>query len=309
MTIIFLVTVSTFSRSRQQPPPREDPQKILVDASKSGGVWWAPQVEPFDPNSPHQGKSLADYFRSLGNNVTELPKNAPPINLTLLSHYDLVIAIASYSHYSAVETAAYKKYVSNGGSLLLLTDFLGVDRCNLSLAFELNFRGPSQGENVVDRFENHPITNGVSNLTYIVGSGLLDYPSEAHIIGWLSDDTFIDLNDNDIKDSNEPSGAPVLGFLDYGRGTIMFFGDVNCIEHVEQPFTDNYIEWLLSQSNYSKTTTETTITTITETTTIQSITSSTSHQITPGFTILNIVSLLLFIIFNVQYSKKNNNKN
>jgi len=48
-------------------------KKILVDASDDGGVWWYPQAGTFDSNLPHQGKALADYIRSLGCTVTELP--------------------------------------------------------------------------------------------------------------------------------------------------------------------------------------------------------------------------------------------
>ena len=38
--------------------------RILVDASRDGGVWWFPQWEQqggFDFTLPHQGKELADY--------------------------------------------------------------------------------------------------------------------------------------------------------------------------------------------------------------------------------------------------------
>lgn len=218
-------------------------RKILVDATKGGGGWWFPQTAPFNPYMPHQGKALADYLRSLGHSVTELPRGEITIDLDLLSQYDIVIAVASGA-YSSDESNAYLSYVSLGGTLLLLTDHHG-EFNNLTFSFGLDFRGLSLGSNVVNRFMEHPITSGVTTLTYGVGSGLISYPPDADIIGWLSDDTFIDLNYNGAWDSGEPFGAPVLGCMSYDDGKVMFFGDVNgAIEAVEQPFTDNYINWL-----------------------------------------------------------------
>jgi len=217
---------------------------ILVDATRDGGTWWYPQEDPFNPGSPHQGKDLADYLKSLGYLVTELSEGTT-IDLDLLNQYDIVIAIGAAGDYSEDEINAYKSYASCGGALLLLTDHHG-ERCNLLPSFGLDFRGNSVGNNDVDTFATHPITSGVSTLTYGVGSGLISYCSDANIIGWLSEDTFIDLNDNDFQDPGEPSGAPVLGYMYHGAGKIVFFGDVNgAIEAVEQPFTDNYLNWLL----------------------------------------------------------------
>ena len=81
----------------------------------------------------------------------------------------------------------------------MLTDHHG-ERSNLYESFGFSFKGVSKrGGSVVNQFVEHPLTNGITTLTYIAGSGLIAYPSEATIIGWLSADTFIDLNDNNFK--------------------------------------------------------------------------------------------------------------
>jgi hypothetical protein len=46
--------------------PAAAQMRVLVDASVDGGGWWSPQTANFDPDLPHQGKALADYFRSQG---------------------------------------------------------------------------------------------------------------------------------------------------------------------------------------------------------------------------------------------------
>ncbi|MBN2002350.1 MAG: hypothetical protein JXA21_03240 [Anaerolineae bacterium] len=35
-------------------------------------VWWFLQIPPFDPDAPHQGQALAEYLRSLPEQVTML---------------------------------------------------------------------------------------------------------------------------------------------------------------------------------------------------------------------------------------------
>jgi hypothetical protein len=220
--------------------------KILIDASKDGGVWWYPQAGPFNSSEPHQGKVLADYFRSLGHEVDELGKDVTFFDFDLLNQYDIVFAIAAYGNYLTSELDAYVKYVSNGGILFIISDHHG-ESCNLPESFGLEFKGTNVGENAVTEFADHSITNGVTNIQYFAGSGLVSYPKEANIIGWLSNDTFIDLNGNNLPEEGEPFGAAVLGYLDFNDGVILFLGDTNGLEGVSQPFTDNYLSWLLQQ--------------------------------------------------------------
>jgi hypothetical protein len=85
--------------------------RILVDSSRDGGLWWAPQpFSPgvFDPDLEHQGKALADYLKSLGMEVDELPRPTP-ITDELLNDYHLVVrpGAFTYSGYSEDEIAAY----------------------------------------------------------------------------------------------------------------------------------------------------------------------------------------------------------
>jgi len=67
------------------------PRKILVDATKDGGIWWFPQDGLFEETEPHQGERLADYMRSRGNIVMELGRDAL-ITSELLGEYAAVFA-------------------------------------------------------------------------------------------------------------------------------------------------------------------------------------------------------------------------
>jgi len=224
--------------------------RILVDSSRDGGLWWFPQSEGFDPYVPHQGWELADYLRGRGYVVDELPRPSV-INVDLLASYDLVIRAnecCGAAIYLDSEIAAYQEYVAEGGLLLLLSDSQAAGENDfLGGAFGLVFEGHSYGENRISQFAAHPIAEGVSSVVYGEGSGVREdsLPSSAEIIGWLSDETWLDMNGNGSLDPGEPSGSAALGVMTVGSGRIAFIGDVNGIEVVPQPFTSNLFDWLL----------------------------------------------------------------
>jgi hypothetical protein len=178
--------------------------------------------------------------------VTELPRPST-IDSALLASYPLVIRAGQFGTYTPSELAAYQRYVSLGGRLILLTEFHRPEESDmLALTFGLVFRGVSSGENVIHRYTAHPITKGLSDIPYLVGSGLFGTPPSATILGYLSESTFIDLNGNRVQDPGEPSCAPVMGVMRFGKGEIFFMGDTNTMEAVPQPLVDNLLQFVRS---------------------------------------------------------------
>ena len=210
---------------------------ILVDASRDGGVWWFGQPE-------YQGKPLAKYLKSQGHIVTEL-SNSTGITYSMLKQYDIVIRANEYTAYSGSEIEAYHQFVEDGGGLLLLGGCVRPgERDSLALSFGIRFEGITRGENRIDVFREHPITRGVSSLVYGVGSGITGIPRSAELLGFVSENTYLDLNNNGTKDTGEPTGIPVLGMSTLGNGKIVFCGDTNTWLWVPQPLVDNTIDWL-----------------------------------------------------------------
>lgn len=223
-------------------------QNLLIDSSKDGGAWWYPQHGPYDPNQPHQGKRLADYLRCSGFTVDELPRGVE-ITSNLLNVHPLIIRANGSGSYSTDELAAYQEFIHKGGDLLLLSSFkLPGDTDALAESFGVRFAGISRGANVVNNFEPHPITEGISELSYIAGSGIVDYPSSATLLGRLSEDSYLDLNDNFEQDSGEPKAAPVLAGMQYGEGRIVFSGTTLMWYRVPPPLLDNTLNWLTETS-------------------------------------------------------------
>lgn len=227
--------------------------RILVDASRDGGVWWFPQGggsagNGFDPLLDHQGKPLADSLRAMGYRVDELPRpiyQGPyGITLDLLQPYDIVIRAGVWGGYGPEEIAAYQAYVGGGGKLLLLADHFALapgQPDSLGLSFGLVFAGATGGE--LQFTAGYPITNGVGPLFYQAGSGLLSVPASAQVLGSLSAGSFLDLNNNGLQDTGEPSAPAVFGVMSYGAGRIVFCGDTNLWELIPQPLLSNVLAW------------------------------------------------------------------
>jgi hypothetical protein len=202
------------------PPPSN---KILVDASHDGGVWWAPQGGPFVADSAHQGKALADYLRSKGYAVDELGQHA--LVAAFLPKYSKVIRVGSYGRYSVDELPTYLAFASCPVTILLLEDFLDPDREDpLAAALGIAFRGSFSGN--ITRFADHPITSGVTRMPFIAGAAVdLSASQSVQALGWLDD------------------GRPVMGVASNQRARIFFIGDTNGIEAVPQPLVDNLVAW------------------------------------------------------------------
>ena len=209
--------------------------RVLVDSSRDGGLWWAPQpFSPgvFDPDLAHQGKALADYLKSLGMEVDELPRPTP-ITAELLNGYQLLVRAGAftYSGYSEEEIAAYSQYVADGGSLILLADAIPdfdppPEPDLVAMHFGLDFQGNVSGW--IDSFSDHPITAGIESIYYPAGSVLFEDPPPYTI-----EFGFID-------------GETAMGILPFGFGHVFFMGDTHEVVFAQQPLTGNLIGHFLT---------------------------------------------------------------
>ncbi len=242
-----LLAVCTPAPGRAEAPAK--PRRVLIDASHDGGGWWFPQKSDFSAGAAHQGKALADHLRSLGYRVTELPRDTR-ITAALLAGADLVIRDTGFGPYLPAEIDAYDRWVKTGGRLLLLVDHHPQDA--LAEHFGLQFRGiaripgpgPHNTTTRLNKFAPDPLTQGVDPLQYLGGSGLTGQPAEAKILGWLSTEDYLDLNDNNVKDPGEPVGPAALGVLPFGQGRIVFCGDSNLWQAVPKRLIKNTLSYL-----------------------------------------------------------------
>lgn len=250
VTILALIIIIIGCKKDENPPVVNDPTNnttldenaILIDASKDGGSWWS--------GLPHQGEALANYLRSSGFVVDELYR-FDTVTDELLRKYNKVIVAAPCFWYSGEELAAYDKFLRTTGAVLLIFSEFHRNSYEDQIAKHLGFTlaGVSVNSNGgseinMTRFADHAITQDVGNVRYKVGSALIDTNnSKVEILGWLSSDCFVDLDDDGIQDSHEPAGPSVMGILRHPTAKIFFIGDLNTMEDIPQPLTDNLIQW------------------------------------------------------------------
>lgn len=218
--------------------------RVLVDASHDGGVWWYPQVAPFDAAAPHQGKALADLLRARGFPVDEVGRGEQ-LTDALLSRYRMVIRTAGFSSYATPELEAYERLLRAPVSLLLIAEFLRPGETDqLADRLGVPFAGIARG--LADRFAPHPVTDGVASLDYSLAGSVVLAPEsrpDLEVLGWLSAASFADLDDDGLRDPSEPAGAAVMGVLHHPTARVFFLGDLNGLESLPQPFTDNLLGW------------------------------------------------------------------
>ncbi|MCD4698525.1 MAG: hypothetical protein K8S16_20040 [Bacteroidales bacterium] len=225
---------------------KNSPLQILVDASHDGGGWWFPQSDStgFSVTEPHQGKALADFLRNRGFQVEEMPRGIT-ITDSILNQYDKVIKAGKYGSYSESELLAYEDFVKRPAFLLLISEYLRPGyKDEVAEKLGISFAGIAKGN--ITQFAEHTITQGVMPFIFNAGSVVMNVNNNPsiEILGWLSEDDYVDLNDNDIQDPNEPSAPPVMGILHNHNSRIFFLGDINGIEGMPQPFVSNLVAWM-----------------------------------------------------------------
>lgn len=221
-------TMSILTQAAPDPDP-DSRSRILIDASRDGGGWWAPQAGPFDPSAPHQGKALADYLRGRGYTVDELPRGAT-ITPRLLNSYFMVLRAGYFGPpaYTAAELAEYQAFLTRGGALWLVSDHDATGDA-LAAILGINMAGSYYG--TATTFAIHPITQGVTSHSYIAGGALSGaVPSDITVLGWF--DTLRTL--------------PIMGTKALSAGRVFFLGDINGLEQVPQPLVSNLLAWAVS---------------------------------------------------------------
>ena len=184
----------------------QQPLRVLIDASKDGGLWWFPQSGTFDPKQYHQGKRFADLMRSKGWDVVEVPRGEM-ITFDRLRSADIVIRSPAYFRYSANEIEAYRESVIAGTRLLLIGGGAG-DNDSIAEIFGLRFDSRTSFGSV-KQWIPHPLTVSIESKD-LPWTTITEAPQTTVQLAWLN--------------QLETNPQPVLGFLTYGNGYVVFVG-------------------------------------------------------------------------------------
>jgi len=206
LTVFAFSTIHTTAQQELRKPVR-----VLVDVSKDGGLWWFPQAHTFNANAYHQGKHLADLMRAKGWKVIELPRGEV-ITFDKLREADIVIRPPAFFNYKADEVSAYQQSVLAGTRLILLGGG-ATDVDPIAEGFGLRFDS-FNGFGSVKQWTPHPLTANIQCCD-LPWTPLSEMPSSAVVLASLN--------------QLEPNRLPVLGYLPYGSGYVVFVG--NALTH------------------------------------------------------------------------------
>jgi hypothetical protein len=220
--------------------------KILIDGSHDGGVWWFPQspATGFDPQKWHQGQPFAELLRKKGFEVDELGRGAELTEEMFFGYY-IVIRANGFEKYTSRELEVYRNIISRPMNMVFFTDHKKYDPVDeVGYLLGLNFEGIAYGK--ITNLKPHLITQNISSIDYNAGSVLTNLAEnlDIEVLGWLGEKDYADLNFNGVKDSNEPLAPPVMGILNLPRSHVFFIGDLGGLQVMPQPFIDNLISWM-----------------------------------------------------------------
>src|SRR6266508_1292885 len=177
--------------------------RVVVDASRDGGVGWFPQVGPCSQDAPHQGRALAEYVRSRGFVVDELGRGTTLTDEVFFGAR-VVIRTAVFGQYSAAELAAYRRFLSCPATLVLLAERPLPSGDQLAEMLGLTFSGSVSG--TITDFAHHPLTEGVTALPLLGGTTLdAGYASTLRILAGFG-------------------GLPVMGVVHGEAVRVLFVG-------------------------------------------------------------------------------------
>ncbi len=167
-------------------------------------------------------------------------RDSGKLSYPVLKTYDVLVIASFEKKYSPDEVDAIRKFVENGGGLLLLADIESQNN-TVSQAFDVLFypeRATIADDNAegfaddnhmffVDNIENHPITKDVKQIALNGGIPIVSYGSGTVLIK-TSKSSWIDHEGTGIgtRDKEEKEGPfdILLAAENIGRGRAVFFG-------------------------------------------------------------------------------------
>lgn len=194
-------------------------------------------------------------------------RSSGKLSYSTLRAYDVLVLASFENLYNSDEVDAIKKFVENGGGLLLMAD-VESENNSVSKAFDVLFFSDraaiadGKAEKIanenhmfyVDDIRSHEITKDINRIALIGGIPLVDYKSGQVLIR-TGENSWIDREGDGFgkKGSEEEQGPlDILLAMEKGKGRAVFFGGAmsfwnSAVLQSEQENLDlfeNSIEWL-----------------------------------------------------------------
>ena len=206
-------------------------------------IWFYPSVQDFMASNimwngirNFSSEFSADNIDSL-NDLPDLPEKA-------------VLVAIPYLEYSDEELSNMKRFVNNGGTLLLMDDYGYGNSVLAYLGVSARFTNKplldplfSYKNQSIPRITDFALGVKESDIDVIMlnHATTLTNATEAQAIAWSSSASFVDINENRAWDQGEPKGPFVVAAeFQLGKGTLALVSDPSIMINAMVGRDDNY---------------------------------------------------------------------
>jgi hypothetical protein len=198
-------------------------------------VWFYPASGDFRADNP-----FWNGVQTLCNQHNVTPINA--FSDLPSSATGTAVIIVPYTQFTEAELTQTRNYVSTGGTLILLDDYGYGNQVLDSLGSKIKFNSQPLLDPLfayqnkwlpkITDFTNTPLKANVSSIVFNHATTL--EAESGIIVAESSSFSFLDLNYNQIRDANEPTGPlPVAAYQKIGQGYVVAVSDpsilINCM--------------------------------------------------------------------------------
>jgi len=212
----------------------------------AGVVWFFPPNDDFRMENPFWNgtRETFTYPFSPLKSLADLPQG---------QGQGAVLVLIPYVDFTAGDLEAIKSFVTRGGTLVLADDYGYGNQVLEYLGLNARFFGAPLLDPLINyknqwvpsifHLESSPLTNGIESLVFNHATALMNVEPAA-TLARSSAFSFIDLNNDELKEDNEPFGPfPVISQHNLELGQIILIADpslfINSME--EMPGNNNLV--------------------------------------------------------------------
>ena len=222
---------------------------MIIAALFAAVIWIFPSNRDFGPNNTSWnglGDFCSDFKPSEIESLGELPSSSK----------GSVLVLIPYTTITDTDLEKLKEYISDGGTLVILDDY-GYGNEVLSYL------------DVTPRFSNDPLLDPLFNMVNSSFPRITDFElqlsssevesivlnhassltdvSDQNVVAWSSRFSFLDENDNSIRDEGEPQGPfAVASAMNYESGHIALVSDPSILIMLDEDNNKQFVEDVLT---------------------------------------------------------------
>jgi hypothetical protein len=206
-------------------------------------AWFYPANTDFLADNPFWNGTKdisSSYSIGMARSLAALPSEPQGVTIVLIP----------YLEYTPAELGEISNFVTTGGTLVLADDYGYGNQVLEYLGLGVRFSGhvlldpicnyKSKWFPKISRLVPGPVTSNVDSLV-LNHATCLDYVQDSDVLAVSSSFSFLDLNDNQVWDEEEPTGPlPVISYHNLGEGKVLLISDPSIFINSVKGLEDNH---------------------------------------------------------------------